>query len=562
MRRCLLFLPAALVLALPALPADPAADNTDDADEATLVAAKVGVDPPALLAFLRKRTLDESGRQRLAIWIRQLGSPSYPSREAASHELAALGVPARAALRAVLADPDLEIARRARACLDQIDRGPGSALPATVVRQLSRKLRGPSAEAIDVLLAFFPYADDDIVEEETLAALVTFAARTEAGQRPEAALLTGLRDPLPARRGAAAYVLGRRSEPNSAAEVRKLLTDRDSRVRLRAAQGLLLAHDAAAVLPLIELVGEGHPDLAWQAEDLLYRLAGEQPPDLPADDGSDGNRAKRRDGWLAWWRDKGKQVDLNVLTQEAQPLGLTVIAQMDGQRVWECGRDGQVRWEITGLQGPIDAQILPGGRVLIAEYQGQHVSERDLRGNILWRQRIDGNPTGAVRLRNGNTFVATYRHVMEFTRDGKIAYHHQLDGGGANFYAAQKLANGRIIAVSSQGRLIEVDASTGRTLKAFQALKQMQGSPYSVEALPGGRYLLANYGQNEVVEVDGSGQIVWRFELQGAYHATRLPNGNTLASSHGGKRVVEVSRDGKIVWETPTRGHVWRVHRR
>jgi outer membrane protein assembly factor BamB len=214
---------------------------------------------------------------------------------------------------------------------------------------------------------------------------------------------------------------------------------------------------------------------------------------------------------------------------------------------------------VDGLQGPIDARILPGGRVLIAEYQGQVVTERDLHGKILWEKRLTGNPTVCQRLPNGNTFIATYHQLLEVTRGGKEVYLHTPDPAKGNIYSAQKLPNGRILCISSLGWLLEIDSGTG---KVYKALRATGSSPYSVEALSGGRFLIANYNQNKVLEVDAAGKTIWQFAVSGAYHATRLPNGNTLVSSHAGRKVLEINRDGKTIWELPTDGHVWRVHRR
>src|SRR5262249_5385170 len=163
------------------------------------------------------------------------------------------------------------------------------------------------------------------------------------------------------------------------------------------------------------------------------------------------------------------------------------------------------------------ARVLPGGRVLVAEYQGQVVTERDVHGKILWEKRVTGNPTGCQRLPNGNTFIATYRQLVEVTRSGKEVYVHTPDPAKGNIYGAQKLPNGRILCIASLGWLLEIDSATG---KVYKALHPTGSSPYSVEPLPGGRFLIANYNQNKVLEVDAAGTTLWQCSVSGAYHAT------------------------------------------
>jgi uncharacterized protein (TIGR03067 family) len=60
---------------------------------------------------------DQAKIQRL---IRQLGSENFQKREAASRDLAAIGEPARHALRRALHDPDLEVRRRAALLVESL----------------------------------------------------------------------------------------------------------------------------------------------------------------------------------------------------------------------------------------------------------------------------------------------------------------------------------------------------------------------------------------------------------------------------------------------------------
>src|SRR5262249_23315390 len=147
--------------------------------------------------------------------------------------------------------------------------------------------------------------------------------------------------------------------------------------------------------------------VAWQADELLQRLAGERSPVMPADDGTLEGRRLRRAAWAAWWQDQGTLVDLAGIDVHRE-LGLTLVAELDSNRVWEFGPDGKMRWQLTNLQGPMDAHLLPGGRVLVAEHNVPRVCEYDLQGRELWQYPVvNGNPIACQRLPNGNTFIAT-----------------------------------------------------------------------------------------------------------------------------------------------------------
>ncbi len=143
------------------------------------------------------------------------------------------------------ADPDEQLLRGAFIATDTAsllrlfaDRGPLSPAPPSEVRAAAaRLLAARRAEgAIDVLLHQLPAVDDAWLEDEFLASLGRIAV---PDGRPDPQLLAALKDPLPARRAAAVYVLGRRADASQRGLVRSFLADGDARVRTRAGQGLV-----------------------------------------------------------------------------------------------------------------------------------------------------------------------------------------------------------------------------------------------------------------------------------------------------------------------------------
>jgi HEAT repeat protein len=535
------------------------AEDTAALDDQFLRAAKVQTDAAGLLDFFVKHSLTPAQQEQLVNTVRQLGSPTFRTRSRASLELIAVGPPARPALRGLLRDADIEVARRAEFCLEEINRRPDSdpAVPSAAIRLLA--LRKPAA-SVRTLLLYAPFNDDESVEEELLTALKKLGFPKGM---VDPCLPPLLQDPSPARRAAAAYVLGRSVSAPERAEVRKLLADTDPRVRLRAAQGLVAGKDKSGVPILIALLGDSPLGITWKAEELLYRMAGERAPTGSLGDGSPPARQKYRDLWADWWRRAEPLIDLARLEEGPQYLGLTLLAELNNNRIVEYGPDGRVRWKLDqghGIQGPMDAQMLPGGRVLIAEYQGQRVTERDLQGKIHWSKQVQANPITCQRLANGNTFIATHQNVIEVTRDGREVYNRNL-AGGQFLFAAQKLPNGRIICIANPGTVQECEASTGRIIRTFQ-LGNNLGGWCGIEGLRNGRYLVAVLNSGKVMELDETGKTRWECSVPGASFATRLPNGHTLVSSLMNRKVVEVDRTGKTVKEMSTDGQPWRVHRR
>jgi HEAT repeat protein/outer membrane protein assembly factor BamB len=544
---------AAAVLLVAVRAADPPDLDTAYAEK-VLQDAKIGLDAADLLKYFRDRTLSDEEKLKLASKIKLLGDETFSVREQASADLVRAGRVVVPFLKAALNDTDLEVARRAERCLEEIASNPDLVLaPAAARLLMARKPDG----ATETLMNYLPFVDDDNVELALLEAL----ARGVKGGKADAVLVKALKDKDAIKRGAAAFVLGR-AEPEQAKLVAALLTDPDARVRFRAAAARARAADRDAVPVLTALVGDGPFPLAVQAEEMLYRIGGEQAPATSLRTDADSRR-KARGVWEEWWKTNEKKVDLAKIDFEDALQGLNIVVLCDYKgkpgRVFEFRSDGKPRWEVDqGINCPADAQALPGGRVLIAEYQANQVSERERDGKVLWTRKVDRYATTCQRLPNGNTFIATYGEVMEISPKGDTVYSHKTRGGWGEIYRAQKLRNGNIVLVCGGNKVIELDA-TGKEVRVVP----VQGTnPFAcVEALPGGRYLVALYGAGKVVEVDGDGKVHWEVKVPSPSSAQRLPNGHTLVSSMDAKRVVEFDRDGKEVWHQDVEGRPFRVRR-
>jgi HEAT repeat protein len=508
-------------------------------------------DGPALLAEFRKRVLTPEGEAKVRELVKKLGDETFSVREVASDDVVLMGRLAVPMLREATRDADAEIARRATACLERIEKGEGNPLPGAAPRLLA--LRKP-AGAAEVLLAYLPFAEDDTMAGEVRVALGAVAVRDG---KPEPAVLEALADRLPLRRAAAAEALCRAGQPAAA---RKALADADPAVRLRAAVALATAREKDAVPVLIDLVGDLPREQSWEAMEVLTQLAGERAPTADAGDDAAG-RKKARDAWAAWWKDNAAKADLSRLASESAQLGYTLLVLVEGSgmgRVTELGRDGKPRWEIANLQYPVDAWVLPGNRVLVAEYNGRKVTERDLKGGVVWEK---GNFSALVvncqRLPNGNTFVVTQNQLVEVDRAGREVFTHNWPQG--NIWSAYKTPNGQLHVLTGN-EYIRLDAA-GKELKRYNT--GGGGSWTSgIHVTPRGNLVVPHHGTNRVVEFDADGKQVWQAAAPGVTTVTRLPNGHTLVASYGNQRVFELDAGGKTVWEHRSAFHPFRARRR
>ncbi len=422
-------------------------------------------DGPALLAAFREQTLDADQLIGALLLIQKLGDNGFAVRERAASQLIALGTKVLPLLREATRSDDLERARRAALCLKQIAQNEDEhKLPMAAARLLA--VRKP-AGATEALLAYLPFTEDAAMSDEISRALKRLVRAT--GQA-DPILVKTLGDAMPVRRLAAAETLVVAGGVENLQAVRKLLNDKVPQVRLRVAVALALAHDKEAVPALIDIVAQLPVGQAWEAEDVLHRLAGADAPQVaPGDDPA--AQKQFLGAWTAWWQKNVAKVDFAKLDAGADSAGLMLVVEIayavkaggaagalpggpagaagkkggkgggaanpppggkkggggvaakvmvGTDRVIALDRSATPRWEIDNLASPVDACLLPGNRLLVAEAGADLVTERDFKGNVLWHANLPGTPVSVQRLANGNTFIGLASGVlMEVDRAGK-----------------------------------------------------------------------------------------------------------------------------------------------
>ena len=482
-------------------------------DDDLLKAARIGTDDAELLGYFRRRTVSDSERQRILELIRQLGNDAYAVRERAGNDLIEVGLPAVGLLRQGKSDPDIEIARRCERCLQRIESVPTTKLSAAVARTVAK--RRPIGSAA-VLLAYLPFADDEVVAEELRDTLAAVALRDG---RADPALLAAVDDPMPIRRAAAGEALVRTNVPAALTAARQLLADREADVRLRVALALVThAKDRQAVRPMIQLLAEVPQSAAWRIEETLIRLAGDAAPTV-ALGGNEAARQTCRDAWLAWWEKDGEAVDLAKLDGTAPTLGYTLIVARNQSnlsgKVFEVNAAKEILWQIDGLTLPMDAVVVGKDRVLIAEQNAQRISERDFRGNPVWTKSIPRRAAAFRRCRSGfsdcrtatrSSFaVATsWNGTANNARSGSRIERPQP---GQDIVAATKLRNGELIVLTNQGNCIRLDKDGKKLSESSPNGQSFLGFGY-IDALPTGNVLVTQQNASRRVGCGGQASFV------------------------------------------------------
>src|SRR5262249_32802176 len=157
-----------------------------------------------------------------------------------------------------------------------------AAVSSEAVRAAVRVLaRGRPDGAVAALLNHLDRAENAGVTDEIRAALAAMAARDE---KADPALVAALKDKSASKRGIAAHARCGAKTKDHLPALRKLLADEDEAVRLPVALALAKRGEKEAVGILIAFMDRPPSLSLGAAEDVLFRLAGQDSPRLEGDD--------------------------------------------------------------------------------------------------------------------------------------------------------------------------------------------------------------------------------------------------------------------------------------
>lgn len=208
------------------------AQSSVELDEKTLQSTGIATDDKGLLNFFRVRSLKDADRPMMEELVQKLGSDIYKERELASRDLLSRGPVSLPFLKEGLRDAPLERSRRIEQLMKKIESTMGPEQPIAAARLLAAR---NTPGAIEVLLNYLPFSNDEYVEEEILGSVGSLAVK---GTKVDPFLLETLKDKVTARRGAAVYALARRANLEQREMVRQFLNDPDLFVQTRASLGL------------------------------------------------------------------------------------------------------------------------------------------------------------------------------------------------------------------------------------------------------------------------------------------------------------------------------------
>jgi len=523
-------------------------DETVKADLAILKAGGANTDNKGLLAFVRKRTVSEALRTKIAGLIRELGHDEYATRNRATQDLIDIGGPARPQLRDALNDSDLEIRTRARRALTKIGTPAAEANLVTAAARVLTARKVP--DACETLLNYLPSIEDPETAEEVASVLSRVALAK--GGKAEPVLVKALSDKYAIKRWAAAAALTRAALKDNRAAVTKLLKDANPSVRRHVALALLDVKDKEGIPTLISLLTDKSSIDAEAAEEWLVSIAGEKSPTAPDSENS-GARERYRKAWEGWWKDNKARVDLTKLDLNPIGHGYTIVGTLNlpAKRVGTPGKvmvldsSMKVKWEVDNFNYPVYGCLTRRDRVLVCEYNTNKVSERDSKGKVHFERSTTSSPVFAQRLPNGNTFIVTRNQLLEVDRTGRRDVK-VITRLGYDIISACRHKDGTFSMISTSGACLKLDKE-GRQTGSFTVGSLYYSVGLKVHFLPKGGVVVPDYLNNKIREYDSGGKLVRDFTSYRPTSVTKLPNGGYLVCSRFNANLTEYDKTGKQV---------------
>ncbi len=240
------------------------------------------------------------------------------------------------------------------------------------------------------------------------------------------------------------------------------------------------------------------------------------------------------------------------------------------------GEDGKVKWRVDLPAS--DGWVLPNGNVLLALYgtkgfpNGGVVEIDRKTKKFLFQYKGGQREVSTVVPLEGDRFLVAelgpVPRAVIINRKGEILETTPLACQKKNAHMQTRmlrvLPNGNYIAPHLLDFAVkEYEPKTGKVLKTFPTDDRGRAKrdwPFTAIRLKNGNTLIGCTNGNRIIEIDGTGKIVWSVTnedigeklFDDACGVQRLPNGNTVVTSYHAKgdrvKLFEVTRDKKVVW--------------
>ncbi len=491
-----------------------------------------GISPTAegVCAYLKKVQPTPDRYRKIDELVKQLGADGFRERRTAVKELAGQALLASDAVKRACTSADPEMSDRAKDLLKRYQASDDRRILYGVI-ETARRVK--PKRGVPLLLGIAP-----LVRRDYYWRMLVDAVVRSAGKSDIAVLIKALAGDSGPSRAVALMALAQLEKDKALERALPFCKDKDSEMRLVAAEVLGQHADRRSVVVFIDLLAA---DAEWyrvRSIAALRKMTGQSLGYTPYL--TDAIRRGATAAWRDWWSEKGDTVKLKAISRKVRQShlnGHTLLAYGYKNKVVELDRFGREVWA-HNFTGVWSAEKLANGNVLMTSVGLKQVHEVNRKGEVVWDYACSA--LNARPLRNGNVLIADYKAKMVIEvekRTKKVVWQYQ---GAQSCTDALRLPNGNTLVAT--GKSVREIGRGGNVVWSWD-----QGlGIYGIQRLRNGNTLIADMSMNKVLEVTPKGNTVWEFEEKGPCDVFRQPNGNTLITSR--KRFLEVTPDKKILW--------------
>jgi len=535
-------------------------DEVNYWDDIIINKSGISTKPKDIQNWLQSRIPNVTNGIKAAKWVADLGNESFEVREQASRELLKLNNLAIFELKKATKSKDIEVAKRASDCLEQISPHESIALKTAIIRLLGKS--NPEL----VFEYFIKIADTpelDLLTSEALldAFSITIKSNPTLLQKLEDFSLT--KDIKSRILIARVLAIG---NPNGIA-FRKLSTDDQAIVKANALLALLQEKDKKAIGLLITLLPELKTNQFMPIAGLLNELIQDQASEKEL--GKEKPSAVELQKLFASaWNGKNASTNLNTYTfNQLQPkriLASLAEPNLSG-KICSLNPDGSVS-ELFRTNSYADlACAINHTLFFLMERSRGHVIINNI-GEIYERSDPLISTFGLDTDGLGTKFILNRKNLLVLDYTNKIIESIEVNN---DCLAGTRLINGDYAIVFKDKSLIILDGKnlkkekTKISLGVIEPTRTILG--YQIQGTRSGSILIPEFGGKAINEYDQTGKLIKTINLNIStgtspiYGATLTmnSNGNFLIGTRLGQTVTELNLEGKEIrnWALESKLH-------
>jgi hypothetical protein len=220
------------------------------------------------------------------------------------------------------------------------------------------------------------------------------------------------------------------------------------------------------------------------------------------------------------------------------------------------------------LWGAVPEQPLPF-ELLICDYVQFKLARVNQQGKMTWSHVPPGKVWDFVLLDDSLVYpiITDVQEVRRVDFDGNVKWSWPYRQSYREIINITRSGGELVISgqMPPEAILMGLDGKIQKKIPLPAKYPHHHGQLGNVYAVKDGHYLVQLWGEGTVLEVDGEGQEVWRYQVsktsKGRYpegtvqDVLRLRNGHTMVACGTQARVLELDQSGELIWEFDASDH-------